>query len=1137
MHYHDLIRSTRREIRRACAFRGLSALVLTVLVLLGVLGVIGLAELSREIVSLVVLAVFVLVAALTVWFLLVPLILPPSKRKLLLMLEEAHPEFRGNLILADYLENRAPEVEKLGYSTQLQEQILDFARNLPNDSGRCACSPSRSLGDFRKVFLLLLLADTVLLSFRPMAFVAGWQQVQAVLRPLSVTLPRVALHVEAPQRVKRNSPVTIQAQTMGSSSLKPYVHLLGLDGQWSQVAMTASSRPFPGGRGLDGGNRFFCEIARLVRSTTFCVSAGSTVSSLYAIEVLDPPRVEAFQFDFHYPSYMGLQERSERKLDGNILVPQGTVVQMSVHANNPLESADVIYVGGRRLTLDIVGESIASATFTVQDSTRYQVFLKDTFGLALTDGPFYQVLVKPDASPSVSFIAPAVQVMDIPEEMKIAVSGQAEDDYGLSKAEFIYQVGYDQPEQVMPLPLKPLGTSAHVTSVSPTAAEIAFEWDLRTLDLLPGETASYWLRVFDNDPTNGPKEGVSGVQILRFPSLYEIYEEVEKQELAQVDTMDDLLQKQREIQKETESLRETIQRDSEKPEDQVPWEQKETLKDLKTRQEEIQKEMQLLQQQYEQSVSQIKEDAALSAQTFEKMAKIQQLLDQMMTNEMKETLSQFNQALEQLTAQQMDRSLGDLNSSMEKFEESLDRTLSLLQQNYMERSLERLAYQAEQLANTQQEIQERTEQRSAEDSLDDLARRQERLEKSADEFVKDVSALAQMAEQSGNKEMQEKLEQVLEQAEQQNLQESLQQAKENLSEGKKEEALQQQQKAQETLNQMSAMMNECKECMSGGMSITFDVQLWHRLLDRAFHVSELQEQFEKSLPSAVETNLYTKVSLPMNRYAVLQTVYADECSRIAADVRELASKNPFIDMDVVQLLESGADALRRGSQQAKDSYGYALLQQSRQSLGLVNMAIRKMLEVLDTMMSMSSGSSLESYFQMLQQIIQQQGQINEMTKRLDGQSRDRPDWMQQLQALGQQQQMVRQAMEELRKKYENMQNLLGELSGLGKEMQEIEELLQQDETGAKVQEKQERLLQRLLDAEKSVREQKDDQKRKGETAQEYERLDRPADLDDAKALLRKKALENKARLNRERIVPEYRDVLKDYFQRLSEEAF
>ncbi|HNT35393.1 MAG TPA: hypothetical protein PKH07_10400, partial [bacterium] len=773
------------------------------------------------------------------------------------------------------------------------------------------------------------------------------------------------------------------------------------------------------------------------------------------VEALDAPRVQAFHLEFQHPQYTGLPDRSERKLDGNILAPKGTLVRMRVQSNNPLESAGIAFVGGRKCPMEILAESVASATFTVQDSTRYQVFLKDTFGLALTDGPFYQVVAKADSSPSVSFVAPAVQVMDVPEEMTVPVSGQAEDDYGLTKAEFIYQVGYDQPERVTEMPLKPLAMDAQLDSATPRTAEIAFEWDLRTLDLLPGESVSYWLRVFDNDPVDGPKEGMSGVQVLRFPSLFEIYEEVEKQELAQVDSMDDLLQKQREIQKETDALRETIQRDAEKPEEQVPWEQKETLKDLKTRQEQIQKEleqlqnlflsgqiqkeMEQLQQQYDQSVTQLKEDTAISSQTFEKMAKIQQLLDQMMTSEMKETLQKFNQALEQITAKQMDKSMGDLNSSMQQFEESLDRTLSLLQQNYMERSLERLSYQAEQMAKTQQEIQDRTQQRSAEDPLDDLARRQQRLQKTAEEFIKDVSALAQMAEQTDNKEMKEKLDEVLKQAEQKELQQSLEQAQESLSEGKKDQALQQQQKAQEALDQMSAMMNECKECMSGGMSVTFDVQAWHRLMDRVFHVSESQEQFDKSLPTAAETNLYTKVSLPLNRYAVLQSIYADECGRVAAAVRELAAKNPFIDMDVVQLLDSSATAFRQGSKQAKDSYGYALLQNSRQSLSLVNMTIFKMLEVLDTMMSMSAGSSMESYFQMLQQMIQQQQDINEMTKRLDGQNRQQPGWMEQMQALGQQQQMVRQALEELRKKYEHMQNLLGELSGLGKEMQEIEE--------------------------------------------------------------------------------------------------
>jgi len=1120
LNYNDLVKMTRRALRRQRLRDGLSTLVLIFLVLFGLSGIAGAVALSKGSLAIFVTCALVFIVACLLRYLVCPLFVKIPDSRILKFLETDYPAFKGRLSLANYLETQSEETALLGYSAELISETLGYAKNLPDDT-RVPKPPERMSRDWRKWFWLLLLADVLFFSFQPAGFLAGWRSLSGVFQQETPASKLISLQVKAPEYAARGSRVKVLASAVGIQDEAPVFHRK-VDDEWKSAVMKKVGRKL-----------FSWEMQKLSRSTAIRVSAGQTVSEQHVIRALDRPRVEAFSFTYHYPEYTGLAGNRERRIDGNIVAPKGTEVEIQIETNNALSSAELFFDEENKILLDISALRVASVSLTVRESTRYQVRLEDTFGLTLEEGPYYQIISTPDSSPSVSIISPAIQVIDIPEEMKVALSGQSEDDYGLASTELVYQVGYDRTERTIQLEHQPLTSGDGTTGSNIVSADVRLEWDLRALDLLPGEEINYWLRTFDNDPVDGPKEGVSNIQVIRFPSMFEIYEEVQEKESAQVDSVEDILNKQRDLQGQTRELRDALRSEDKTPNAEVPWEHKETLEELRSRQEDIQKEMKDLQEEYEQSLEQMREDSAVSLQTLEKMAKIQELMDKMMTQEMKDTLGRFNQALEKMALREMDKSLGNLDFSMEKLEQNLDRTLSLLQQSYVERRLERLAHQASELAKSHQELLERTERRKDGTPMDDLARKEQQLREAAEQFIEDASSLMKESE-TVKPELSEQLEDMIEKAREEKLEESMKTAEESLSKGDQQQALTAEQKAQTTLDEMSASLSETKESMMG-MSIVFDLKEWHRLMDRAFYLSEQQEAFNEGLPSGLGTNLYSQLRLPLNDRAVTQSLFAAEADRIAAEVETLAAQNPFIDMDVADLLESAGDSLRRWALESKDSYGFLLKEQSRESLSLVNMSLAKMLEVLEEMLSMAASSSMEGFREMLEQIIQQQQDINDMTQRLDGQNRERPEWAEQLQRMIQQQQMVRQMMEEMRQKYEHVREILGDLSELGKQMKDIEETLKGEETGEAVQEKQTRLLQRLLDAEKSLREEEDNRRRKSETAEEYEPgMQLP---EDSKAHLRKKVLENKARLNRERIFPEYREVLKNYFQRLSEEAF
>ncbi|MDZ7771664.1 MAG: hypothetical protein U5K31_02835 [Balneolaceae bacterium] len=61
---------------------------------------------------------------------------------------------------------------------------------------------------------------------------------------------------------------------------------------------------------------------------------------------------------------------------------------------------------------------------------------------------------------------------------------------------------------------------------SPEQQSGSLEWDLTRLGPGPRDRLTFRIRVLDNDPDNGPKEGLSRTVTIRFPSVTESMEEL-----------------------------------------------------------------------------------------------------------------------------------------------------------------------------------------------------------------------------------------------------------------------------------------------------------------------------------------------------------------------------------------------------------------------------------------------------------------------------------------------------------------------------------------------------------------------------------------------------------------------------------
>src|SRR3989304_2053662 len=142
------------------------------------------------------------------------------------------------------------------------------------------------------------------------------------------------------------------------------------------------------------------------------------------------------------------------------------------------------------------------------------------------------------------------------------------------------------------------------------------------------------------------------------------------------------------------------------------------------------------------------------------------------------------------------------------------------------------------------------------------------------------------------------------------------------------------------------------------------------------------------------------------------------------------------------------------------------------AMGSLNEAAMRVLSALQAMMQ-GGGGGLQSLLQQLQQMIGQQQGINAGTMNLGQSNALTVEQQAEMARLAAQQGAVQKSLEQLNEEARQSaerERILGDLGKISEEMKEVVKDLEQRNVNPKTIERQERILSRLLDAQRSMRE-------------------------------------------------------------------
>ncbi len=363
--------------------------------------------------------------------------------------------------------------------------------------------------------------------------------------------------------------------------------------------------------------------------------------------------------------------------------------------------------------------------------------------------------------------------------------------------------------------------------------------------------------------------------------------------------------------------------------------------------------------------------------------------------------------------------------------------------------------------------------------------------------------------------------------EEQQIPQNMQQMSQQLSQGQQQQAQQQGQDLKAQLDMLQNMLQTMQNNMMQQQKKEL-MEAMQRAMEDMLTLSFRQEQLAR------EAQKLSMASSRVNRIAREQSQLEDATRQIVRQLVEISNKTFFLPPQMSQQMAQILSDMEKSIQHLENRNPRGAAGAQRRAMGNINRAMMSLQNAMNQMAQSSSATGFQQFMQQLQQMAGQQGQLNQQSMQMfqlgqQGRLQLSPDDLARLAA---QQEMIRQSLEQLNQQMGNRRDVLGRLGELGKEMEEVVKELRAQRLDRKVIERQERILSRLLDAQRSIREKEYSKKRQAEREKQVF-VKSPPDLQES--LLKKQDRLRKDLLDalQEGYRSEYREYIKRYFENLS----
>jgi hypothetical protein len=851
------------------------------------------------------------------------------------------------------------------------------------------------------------------------------------------------------------------------------------------------------------------------------IEASGFLSEVYTIQLVNRPELTQLKASLEYPAYL---KRKQEQLTnaGNLEIPEGTKVTWQIGASSTLKATIAFSADGKQNEMQLIDNESFQFSKNFNDPTQYSIVLENdrsknkdliTYSIDVTKDQFPQILVE-NLGDSVLF-------------SNIYLGGSISDDHGLTELRLNYQLIRGNSE-------RPLSHVKIPIDGNQSQQNFYFQWTLDSLKLEPGDKLNYHFQVWDNDGVNGRKSTRSSSYTFSLPDKEELKNQIAQSEQSAESKINQSLQKAKDLRESIEQAQQRL-----RGKQTLDWQDKKMLEDLIKQKEKLNQAIDALQKENELLEKKKDNFSEESERIKEKSEQIQKLMDELLDEETKKMFQELEKLLkENADANQIQKMLDKMDRKEINLEKELERTLELfkqLQYDYKaEQALEELNNQIQKQEELLSKTEELTEEKGnkndnkqkengdegKKEDAQQLAGEQEELQKDFEEFEKSIEELDQLGEEL------DKPESTPDKQDMEDVKESQENSKQDLQKNSPKKSQEQQKKS---INKMKEM-KENMESMQNSMEMEMDMQnleslrqILHGLIKLSFDQESLMKDF-----SGVQQTDPRYISLSQH-----QLKLKDDAKVLEDSLLSLAKKDPFMGSIVtreVTELNSHIDKSVENIKERRKANASSEMQFSMTSMNNLALMLNDHYNMMMDMMANAQpgmgkkkkkGQTQPSLSKMQQMLNQQMEEIRQGGKS----GRQLSEEMARMAA---EQERIRRALQEMQEKLKENGGQVpgGDLPG---KMEQTEFDLVNKQITEQTIKRQKEILTRLLDAEKSMREQDLDEERKGETAKDYSN-EIPREFEEYLKLKEKEV--ELLKTVPPKLYPYYKKEVNEYFKRL-----
>ncbi|OIO66105.1 MAG: hypothetical protein AUJ47_01750 [Candidatus Marinimicrobia bacterium CG1_02_48_14] len=797
------------------------------------------------------------------------------------------------------------------------------------------------------------------------------------------------------------------------------------------------------------------------------------------ITVINRPVVQQLTVKIRPPAYTHLPGSVYSRDILEINAMRGSKISLEGLVSKPVKSAQLVFASGKKQDLIVTSQQV-TGKFTLMENGVFWIQVMDDEGVSNLNPLKYPVYAMSDAPPLAKVLVPAQDVL-LSDAFLLPLKLKLDDDFGFSKLTLNYQIRH--PDYLMP------DTSRYSLRIalpqeSEKTLEINYNWAMDDLSLSPEDGVDYWFTVWDNDAVSGPKSAQTRIWSARLPSVSEMFQQVNQTNEEVKTQTEDVLDAVKEIKEKVDELALEVTKNP-----KMSWEQQQEARQSMEQMQQTEQKLKDISEKLDKMIQSAKEQNLFDKETLDKYSELQELFQDLLSPELKAAMEKLQQAMQDQNPQQIQQAMQDFQASMENFKQSVERTLEIFKRVQIEQKLDELSQRLTDLAERQSELVQDLESKDAGKQMDSAVKEQ----KISDEFeaakqtAQDLNNLLQ-DQQELDPQMGAEFQQAMEQSQtSENLQQSLQQMKNSQMQSAQQPAQRAQQSLQQLAQQAAAMQSQMQQQMMDEV-----VSAFRKIMMKTLNLSQMQESLED------QTRDVAQHSSQIGEMADQQQALKEGLKQIAADMSGLANQTFAVSPKLGQTLGQSQTQMENAIERMESRSPAQAAQAQAKAREALNMTAEQLASAMQNLMQGGQSSGFEQYMQQLQQMAGQQQGLNQQTMMGMGN-------MSMMQQLAERQMQLKKNLQNIQEGMGDDPRMMGDLGKIGQEMEEVAKAMRQSKPRRDLMEKQERILSRLLDAQRSANQRDFSKKRTSKTGEDQSFWTGPnglpADLGEARNVI------------------------------------